>query len=109
MEILQEFDFDYREPTSQWASYIDTLIEGSDDGRPVAAIKLELGEDIAVKTGLENAHTGLLNYARKRGRSARVRKFPGASPPYLVVGLRAEGEAQRAPRRRRSARAVVNA
>lgn len=105
MEILEDFDFDYREPTSQWAPYIDKLINGV-DGKPVHAIKLVLGKDIPEATGLANAYTGLSSYARKVGRSARVRQFDKADPPYLVVGLRPEGEAPRA-RRRARAKATV--
>src|SRR4051812_23690247 len=97
MEILQEFDFDYREPTSRWAPYIEELINNPG----VHAIKLVVGEDIPEKTGLANAYTGLSSYARKVGRSARVRQFDKADPPYLVVGLRPEGEAPRARRRAR--------
>jgi hypothetical protein len=95
MEILKEFDFDSRESRSQWAPYIDKLI----DSPGIHAIKLVVGDDIAEATGLDNAHTGLSNYARQKGRSARVRKFPDGKPPHLVIGLRPEGEEPKKVRR----------
>jgi hypothetical protein len=98
MEILKEFDFDHREPKSQWAPYIDTLINGV-NGKHVHAIRLVLGEDISEETGLANAYTGLSRYARKVERSARIRQFDKADPPYLVVGLRPEGEEPKKVRR----------
>jgi len=108
MEILEEFDFDRRESRSQWAKYIDALVDGI-NGRPIHAIKIEVGRDIPASTGLDNAHTGLSTYARdRRGRSARVKKFPNASPPYLVVGLRPEGQSRRRKSPSRGV-AVVNA
>jgi hypothetical protein len=57
MEILQDFDFDYREPRSQWAPFIKTLIEGV-DGRPVHAVKLIAGRDFPEGANLDNVHNG---------------------------------------------------
>jgi hypothetical protein len=103
MEILKEFDFDSRESRSQWAPYIDKLIDDSG----IHAIKLDVGRDIPEATGLDNAHTGLSNYARQKGRSARVRKFPDAKPSYLVIGLRPEGEGAGRSRRRKPVKAIA--
>jgi hypothetical protein len=101
MEILKKFDFDSRESRSQWAPFIDELI----DNPGIHAIKLVVGDDISEATGLDNAHTGLSNYARQKGRSARVRKFPDGKPPHLVIGLRPEGEgAGRSRRAKKSTR-----
>lgn len=108
MEILQEFDFDYREPRSQWAPFIKTLIEGQ-DGKPVHAVKLIAGRDFPADAKLDNVHNGLSTLARKRyGRRARIRKLENETPQALVVGLYPEGSRANGSGRSRG-RAVVNA
>jgi hypothetical protein len=106
MEILQDFDFDYREPRSQWAPFIKTLIEGI-DGSPVHAVKLIAGRDFPADAKLDNVHNGLSTLARKRyGRRARIRKLENETPQALVVGLYPEGSRASANGRSRGRTAV---
>src|SRR4051812_13853291 len=106
MEILQDFDFDYREPRSQWAPFIKTLIEGV-DGEPVHAVKLVAGRDFPADANLDNVHNGLSTLARKRyDRRARIRKLENETPPALVVALSPEGSRGRTSNRQRGRTAV---
>jgi hypothetical protein len=100
MESLTAYDFK-RPSSSQYDDVAKALV---DDG--ATAVRIKRGADFPDDIKMSSVQQGVRDVIKKRGRRARTRI---EDDNHMVIGLWPEGEGPRTPRRRRGARAVVNA